>query len=103
MATRRRAQLRYSGSDTALEVDFADDAKMRRAFEKAHLARFGFIDRSKSIVVEAVNVEATGGAARFVERARPISDSGPPAPQRTTRFFSQGAWREAGDWSASRC
>ena len=91
-----RAQLRYAGSDTALEVDFTDAPKMRRAFESAHKARFGFIDRAKAIVVEAVNVEATGGAARFVERAR-------KAPRRAarrrrasaTRFFSNGAWREA--------
>jgi len=34
---------------------------MKRAFEKAHKARFGFIDRSKQMVVEAVSVEAVGG------------------------------------------
>ena len=68
--TRLSARLRYAGSDTALEVDFTDEAKMRRAFESAHKSRFGFIDRAKTIVVEAVNVEASGGAARFIERAR---------------------------------
>ncbi|HYA74645.1 MAG TPA: hydantoinase B/oxoprolinase family protein, partial [Roseiarcus sp.] len=92
---RLRAQLRYAGSDTALEVDFADGGKMRRAFERAHRARFGFVDPKKKIVVEAVNVEATGGAVRFSERARRISRGAPPKAARATRFFSKREWREA--------
>jgi len=92
--TRERAQLRYSGSDTALEVEFADAAAMRREFERAHKARFGFIDRAKEIVVEAVNVEATGGATRFSERSRPLH-SAKPSAARATRFFSKGQWRDA--------
>ncbi len=95
VATRPRAQLRYAGSDTALEVDFTDEAKMRRAFESAHKSRFGFIDRTKTIVVEAVSVEATGGAARFVERARKRETAARPRAERKTRFYSNGAWREA--------
>ena len=95
VVTRPRAQLRYAGSDTALEVDFADEAKMRRAFESAHKSRFGFIDRAKTIVVEAVSVEATGGAARFIERARKRETAARPRAERKTRFYSNGAWREA--------
>ncbi len=41
---------------------------MQRAFEKAHKARFGFIDRNKEMVVEAVSVEAIGGGAKFNEK-----------------------------------
>jgi len=90
-----RAQLRYAGSDTALEVDFATGPAMRRAFEKAHAARFGFVDANKQIVVEAVNVEAVGGAARFLERAKPIRQNTHARPERTTKFFSHGEWCEA--------
>src|SRR6202046_2826582 len=61
----RRAQLRYSGSDTTIEVPLSTPAAMRRAFESAHKGRFGFIDRDKAITIEAVSVEAVGGAARF--------------------------------------
>ena len=43
---------------------------MKRAFEKAHKARFGFIDRTKQMVVEAVSVEAVGGGAKFSETRR---------------------------------
>ena len=98
----RRAQLRYSGSDTTIEVPLSTPAAMRRAFESAHKSRFGFIDRSKAIVIEAVSVEAVGGAARLAERtvdaiADRVSRGHRPRlqPARMTRFFSHGAWRKA--------
>ncbi len=64
---------------------------MQRAFEKAHKARFGFIDRNKQMVVEAVSVEAVGGGAKFNEEAARRSAAKLPTPARRTRFFSQGA------------
>src|SRR5580658_4467544 len=91
----RRAQLRYAGSDTTIEVKLSTPAAMRRAFERAHKSRFGFVDRTKAIAIEAISAEATGGAARLHERSRPATPSLPPAPARTTRFFSHGAWRSA--------
>ncbi len=91
-----RAQLRYAGSDTTIETPLVSPAAMRRAFEKAHKSRFGFVDRSKALVIEAVSAEAVGGGARFVERARPPAPAGArPAPALATRFFSKGAWRPA--------
>ncbi|HLH50596.1 MAG TPA: hydantoinase/oxoprolinase family protein, partial [Roseiarcus sp.] len=89
------AQLRYAGSDAALGVKAGSLAAMRRAFEAAHRARFGFIDRDKALTVEAVTAEAIGGGARFSERAKATSKARLPAPERTVRFFSHGAWREA--------
>jgi 5-oxoprolinase (ATP-hydrolysing) len=98
----RRAQLRYSGSDTTIEVPLSTPAAMRRAFESAHKSRFGFIDRNKAIVIEAVSAEAVGGAARLAERTVAALDErgrrGPRPrlqPARATRFFSHGRWREA--------
>jgi 5-oxoprolinase (ATP-hydrolysing) len=93
---RAAAHVRYAGSDTSLEIDFAAAAAMRRAFEKAHKARFGFVDRVKPLAIEAVAVEAIGGAARFAERAGAIDPHAPPPiPAVRTRFFSHGAWRDA--------
>ena len=63
-----RAHIRYAGTDTPLVVEAGTLAKMKSAFEKAHKARFGFIDRAKQLVVEAVSVEAVGGGAKFRER-----------------------------------
>src|SRR5271166_902023 len=91
----RRAQLRYAGSDTAIEVALASPLAMRRAFEKAHKSRFGFIDRAKALVIEAVSAEAVGGAAPFTERARRPPADAAFAPERAIRFFSKGAWRNA--------
>ncbi len=47
-------------------------AAMQRAFEKAHKARFGFVDRAKQMVVEAV-VGRGGRRRRQVQRARAAS------------------------------
>jgi 5-oxoprolinase (ATP-hydrolysing) len=111
----RRTQLRYAGSDTTIEVPLSTPAAMRRAFEHAHKSRFGFIDRAKAIAIEAVSVEAVGGAARLVaalaergrrgpqgvrEDARPSTGYRQPLqPARATRFYSHGAWREASVYS----
>ena len=85
-----RAHIRYAGTDTPLVVDAGTLAKMKSAFEKAHKARFGFIDRSKQLVVEAVSVEAVGGGAKFRERAHKIKRGKLPSPARRTEFFSGG-------------
>src|SRR5579862_180730 len=90
-----RAHIRYAGTDTALVVKAGSLAAMKRAFEAAHKARFGFIDRSKQIVVEAVSVEAVGGGANFKERRHGGTEHTRP-PHQMTRFFSQGRWHDAG-------
>ncbi len=101
-----RAHIRYAGTDTPLIVDagrskgasgprLAALGAMKSAFERAHKARFGFIDRSKELVVEAVSVEAVGGGTSFREKARKIKRTTLPAPARRTRFFSGGKWQRA--------
>jgi 5-oxoprolinase (ATP-hydrolysing) len=104
------AHLRYAGTDTALAVnagtlsaaatpnpstELATLGEMKSSFEDAHKARFGFVDQTKDLVVEAVSVEAVGGGAKFVEPVLPLASKPLPAPARVTRFYSAGAWREA--------
>jgi 5-oxoprolinase (ATP-hydrolysing) len=104
-----RAHIRYAGTDTPLIVEagafrplprgpvkLAPLAKMKAAFERAHKAQFGFIDRSKELVVEAVSVEAVGGGAAFREKVSKVTRSKLPRPARRTRFFSGGRWHRAG-------
>src|SRR5450631_3997521 len=79
-----RAHIRYAGTDSALVVSAGALPAMKRAFEKAHKARFGFIDRSKQLVVEAVSVEAVGGGAKFSEKATKHSRGKLPPPARRT-------------------
>nr|WP_321464506.1 hydantoinase B/oxoprolinase family protein [uncultured Desulfobulbus sp.] len=55
-----KAHLRYSGTDSSLEVDLGDARSMLVAFEAAHRQRFGFITRQRELMVEAVVVEAIG-------------------------------------------
>ena len=90
-----RAHIRYAGTDTALVVPAGALPAMKRAFERAHKARFGFVDRSKQMVVEAVSVEAVGGGARFRERSGKRARAKLPKPARRTRFFSAGQWHNA--------
>src|SRR6202011_591765 len=68
---------------------------MKAAFETAHKARFGFIDEGKTLVVEAVSVEAIGGGAKFSEPTHEPTREKLPAPTRRTRFFSSGSWHDA--------
>src|SRR6185437_13869944 len=95
IATKLSARLRYAGSDTALEVGFTDAAGMRRAFERAHKGRFGFIDKGKEIVFESVHAEAHGGGARFAERPGVVAEAPLTVPRQRARFYSHGGWREA--------
>ena len=104
-----RAHIRYAGTDTPLLVEagafrplprgpvkLAPLAKMKAAFERAHKAQFGFIDRGKELVIEAVSVEAVGGGAAFREKVNKVTRSKLPRPARRTRFFSGGRWQRAG-------
>src|SRR5262249_41050620 len=64
-------------------------------FEAAHKSRFGFIDDSKELVVEAVSVEAVGGGAKFTEPVLPTKSAALPSPARRTKFYSRGQLHEA--------
>ena len=88
---RRRAALRYEGSDSSLEVPVSDH--MRADFEAAHKLRFGFDAPEAEVVVETAIVEAVGkgegppilpgtggGPAKPVEGAE--RTRGPPPPRR---------------------
>jgi 5-oxoprolinase (ATP-hydrolysing) len=90
-----RPHIRYAGTDTALEVPAGSLEEMKASFQNAHRARFGFIDESKELVVEAVAVEAVGGGAKFEEPDTAPTSSPLPAPARRTRFFINDAWHDA--------
>ena len=88
----RRAQLRYAGSDTTIEVPLSTPAAMRRAFESAHKNRFGFVDRAKAIAIEAVSAEAIGGAARLADEQAPKD-----GVSRRLRLIDRAACSRPGD------
>ena len=79
-----------------IEAGLAPDITiMRRDFEAAHLARFGFNDPAKSLVIEALSIEAVGGAARIHPVPHTLTISPLPAPVTTRRLFSQGKAHQA--------
>jgi len=96
-----RAHIRYAGTDTPLIVEAGSDkipaalTTMKASFERAHKAQFGFTDRKKDLVIEAVSVEAVGGGATFKENAGKTTRAKLPEPARRTQFFSGGEWRRA--------
>jgi 5-oxoprolinase (ATP-hydrolysing) len=89
-----RARLRYQGTDTALEVPFGDLAALRAAFEAAYRARFAFLLRDKSLVLESVAVEAVGPGERAAERPCEATPHR-PEPEGRVPVFTAGARREA--------
>ncbi|MGO4711691.1 hydantoinase B/oxoprolinase family protein [Bradyrhizobium sp. 2TAF24] len=99
------AHIRYAGTDTTLEIPafsrrdgrvIADRrSTLRDDFLVAHRKRFGFVDDTKPVVVEAVSTEAVGGAATFAEpEVAPIEAAIPPGV-RQTQMFSGGRWHTA--------
>ena len=67
MTTAARIHIRYSGTDTALEIPAGDADGLRRAFEAEHRARYGFVVAGRGLVVEQVTVEAIGHMALIDE------------------------------------
>jgi 5-oxoprolinase (ATP-hydrolysing) len=100
-----QAHIRYAGTDTALEIpalsirggEVIDDrrAGLREAFLATHRSRFGFVDAGKPLVVEALSVEAVGGAAPFREPESAAKEAGTPAVAAHRPMFSGGVWHEA--------
>jgi len=99
------AHIRYDGTDTALDIPVpmagtvppAGDqtAALKAAFFAAHAARFGFVDHDKPLVMEALSVEAIGGAAEFDEPSVAIAAVGEAKATAMTRFYSQDGWHDA--------
>lgn len=65
----RRLYLKYQGSDSSLIIPFTEGGasgeqevdRIKLAFEAAHQKSFGYIDTDKPIIIDTIEVEATGG------------------------------------------
>ncbi|MFF2013120.1 hydantoinase B/oxoprolinase family protein [Streptomyces sp. NPDC058195] len=93
--TRARVLLRYAGTDSSLAVDLDTAPAMAAAFSAEHRARYAFT-MDKTLVVEAVTVEATGAAGR---PAGPPAQPPPaartePRPRDTVRMYAEGRWQD---------
>ncbi|MDZ4790306.1 MAG: hydantoinase B/oxoprolinase family protein [Hyphomicrobiales bacterium] len=88
--------LKYEGAGLALPIAKASTDEMRAAFEAAHRARFGFISPEKTLIVESVEVAVSLPGTPVAEAELSLSDAPAPPPHEQTRFYSDGASREAG-------
>jgi 5-oxoprolinase (ATP-hydrolysing) len=84
---RTKAHLRYSGTDSSLEVDLGDAGAMGNAFELAHKQLFGFVTPERPLVVEALVVEAIGCGEPLVEPEQPLTTDMPQAHQGVTLWL----------------
>ena len=87
--------LRYQGTDTALAVPFGTLAEIETRFAEVHRARFGFWDQGRTLIVEAIAIDAAGQSAPpslpAIERKR----TGPLTPRTTTTLFVDGQSHKA--------
>ncbi len=64
------AHVKYEGADSALPLAFAAAEALALAFEAEHRKRFGFIDRTRPVVIASLSAQAVSQDKR---------DHGPPA------------------------
>jgi 5-oxoprolinase (ATP-hydrolysing) len=87
----KRVHLRYDGTDSALVVGYGGRDEMERSFEAAYRTRYSFLMPDRGLIVEAVSVEAVGGAHAFAETAaEPARRTGSPPPADTVDMFTGG-------------
>ncbi len=90
-----RVHVRYGGTDTPIAVPHGETGAVKAAFETEHRARFGFVYDDKPLVIEALEVEALGGAARIAEPRAACVEAEAVASE-TRPIFTGGRWHEAG-------
>ncbi|MFF7439038.1 hydantoinase B/oxoprolinase family protein [Streptomyces sp. NPDC008122] len=95
ITTHARVLLRYAGTDASLPVDLAPPEEMKAAFTDVHRARYAFtLDRP--LVVEAVTVEAVGGAGPHGPVLVDTGErTGALVPAATVRMHSAGTLHDA--------
>ena len=91
-AIRQTLRLRYEGADAELPVPLSDLSAAKAAFEQAHQRLFGFTEPVRTILIAAVEVEASvhpsplaggGGSRRLTDEGSPSAVSATPDPARS--------------------
>jgi 5-oxoprolinase (ATP-hydrolysing) len=85
-----RLHLRYAGTEAALIVELTTLDRIVADFTAAHRARFGFATPDRSLVVEAVSVEASFPGDPVQEATLAARETGAPAPIDQVDIFSGG-------------
>jgi len=94
IALHTRALLKYQGTDSALEVDFADAGQMLAAFNEQYRQRYSFLIEGRALVVEALLVEAVIAGSRIDETIITRRDNNLPVADSHRQMYSNGAWHD---------
>ena len=89
---RRMAQLRFAGSDSALEVGWAGQATMRNEFAASYRRTYGFLEESQPLIVAAVAVEAVAPAAGGTVATVNAAAAGAASPTSVDAWLD-GCWQ----------
>ena len=91
----RRAHLRFSDSDTALEVEFATPQVMCAEFLEQHRRLFGFVMSSRPVTVETLIAEAVEKTTTYEEKKSPFGGVDQEPEAATFRqMHAAGRWHE---------
>ena len=94
VAIQQLVHLKYAGTDSTIDVPFGEPAAMREAFETIHREQFGFSMPEADVMIDLVELEATGGGVRQSDMTRYEFQPSPRTGEQT-QFYSGGQWREA--------
>ncbi len=90
-----RVQLKYQGTDSALEVDFASADEMQAAFDEQYRQRYSFLIQDRPLVVESLLVEAVIAGSKIDEETISRQNQSPPSADGTRDMYSNGKWHKA--------
>ena len=91
-----KVHIKYAGTDTALMVDYGDQATITAGFETAHQQQFGFTSPDTELVVEIASVEVIGKLRSAGDEPDfPQRQAGEPQPLDTVRAYMAGAEQDA--------
>jgi 5-oxoprolinase (ATP-hydrolysing) len=90
-----KLNLKYSGTDSTLTVDFAPDiAAMRQEFEEQHASRYGFIQQNKALLVESILVEQIQKMDTPEEPTIERTSNRPATAIATVSTYTAGRWQD---------
>jgi len=84
--------IKYSGSDSAIEVPLASIPIMKQQFKDFHQQQFGFTSQDKELIIEKIHVESFGGGGRVM-----IDADLPNVKHKIvySKIYRKGKWQSA--------
>lgn len=86
--------LRYQGSDTSLQVRYADLNQMQREFENAHHRQFGFVTSDRPVIIENIVVESSVQQQRIDESKATNPSRLSPKPIAYRQVYTKNVWHD---------